>query len=331
MQAALLTCFGAPLVVHDIEVPIPGPGEVLVRTASCGICRTDVHIMAGVAYRPTLPHVLGHEPAGTVLALGSGVDCLEMGDRVVPYLFDYCGHCTACAQGDEAQCGNSPAVLGVTRNGAFAEYFLARADNLLLVPESVPLSEAGLVSCGVITAIRATRRAQIVAGDRVGIVGAGGIGLLILQLLVNRQIDVVIFDSAEEARGLALGEGAAAAYAPDASPKGLALERVFDLVGTAQSTALAAALLTRRGRIVIIGEEAEFLAIDSIAIAQREIEIVGSRNGARSDWREAMRLMAAGIVRPRIDRHVSLSEINAGLDVLRRGEVRGRVIVEVAV
>jgi D-arabinose 1-dehydrogenase-like Zn-dependent alcohol dehydrogenase len=330
MLAAVLTCFGAPLAVHDIETPVPAAGEVLVRTASCGICRTDLHIMEGTAYRPALPHVLGHEPAGTVVALGSGVDCLEEGDRVVPYLFDYCGRCDACAEGEEAQCDNSPAVLGVTRHGAFAEYFVARAENLLLVPESVPMSDAGLVSCGVITAIRASRRAQVVAGERVGIIGAGGIGLVILQILIARQVDVVIFDPAEEARRLALAEGAVAAYAPDAPPRGLALERVFDLVGTARSTSLAAALLKRRGRIVVIGEEPEFLAIDSIAIAQREIEIVGSRNGAKADWREAMRLMAAGIVRPRIDRHVSLTDINAGLEVLRRGEVRGRVVVEVA-
>jgi propanol-preferring alcohol dehydrogenase len=286
--------------------------------------------MAGTAYRPALPHVLGHEPAGTIALLGFGVDGLAVGERVVPYLFDYCGHCDACAQRDEAQCENSPAVLGVTRNGAFAEYFLARADNLLRVPENLSLSEAGLVSCAAITAIRAIRRAEVVDGERVGVIGAGGIGLLILQILVARQIEVVVFDSSEEARRLALGEAAAAAYSPDASPRGLALERVFDLVGTSRSTALAAAVLTRRGRIVIIGEEPEFLAIDSTAIAQREIEIVGSRNGAKSDAREAMRLMSAGIVRPRIDRHISLSDINVGFDVLRRGEARGRIIVEVA-
>jgi propanol-preferring alcohol dehydrogenase len=330
MQAALLTRFGAPLSLDDIEVPVPGPGEVLVRTAGCGICRTDLHIMAGTAYRPTLPHVLGHEPAGTVAALGPGVEGVAPGERVVPYLFDFCGHCDACAEGEEAQCENSPAVLGVTRNGGFAEYFLARADNLLRVPENLSLAEAGLVSCAVITATRATRRAEVAAGHRVGIIGVGGIGLLILQILLARQIEVFVFDSAEAARRLALSEGAAAAYGPEAIPDGLVLERIFDLVGTAQSSALASALLRRRGRIVVIGEEPEFPAIDSIAIAQREIEIVGSRNGAKSDALEAMGLMAAGIARPRIDRRVPLAEINAALEAMRRGEVRGRIVVEVA-
>jgi propanol-preferring alcohol dehydrogenase len=330
MRAAVLTRFGAPLVLRDIKTPVPGPGEALVRTAGCGICRTDLHIMAGTAYRPSLPHVLGHEPAGTVAALGEGVTGLAKGERVVPYLFDYCGHCDACAEGEEAQCENSPAILGVTRNGGFAEYFLARAENLLAVPESVTLSAAGLLSCAVITATRAVRRAQIGAGMRVGVIGAGGIGLVILQIVAARQIEAVVFDPAEDARRLAVAEGAVAAYAPTAAPPGLTFARIFDLVGTARSTALAASLLRRRGRLVVIGEEPEFPAIDSISIAQREIEIVGSRNGAKADAREALALMAAGIVRPPIDRHVPLADINTGLEALGSGAARGRVIVEVA-
>ncbi len=117
MRAALLERFGAPLRVGEAPTPVAGAGEVVVRTVACGICRTDVHMQDGVAYRPQLPHILGHEPAGRIASLGAGVSGWAVGDRVAPYLFDTCGHCDACHGGSDAQCDAHPAVLGVTRNG----------------------------------------------------------------------------------------------------------------------------------------------------------------------------------------------------------------------
>ncbi len=328
MRAALLQRYNAPLVLAEVPAPVAEPGEVVVRTAGCGICRTDLHMIAGIAYRPELPHILGHEPAGHVAALGAGVAGWNIGDRVVPYLFDACGHCAACRAGDHAQCENNAGILGVTRDGGFAELFRVRAENILRVPDEVELDSAGLVSCAAITAVHAIDRGALTAGQRVAVVGAGAIGLMIVQILVAAGYEVHVANRSEDGRRAALAEGATSAFATDDVSRDNSFERVFDLVGTAVSMGLAGRLVKRMGRIVVIGEEAEYPAIDSIALAQREIELVGSRNGGRADAGEALRLMAKGVIRPRVARRVTLDGVNDALDAMRAGMVHGRIVVE---
>jgi propanol-preferring alcohol dehydrogenase len=327
MRAAVLECFGAPLRLADVPQPVADEGEVVVRTAGCGICRTDLHMLDGLAYRPRLPHILGHEPAGHIVSVGGGVRDWKVGDRVAPYLFDTCGHCLACLGGNEAQCEATSAILGVTRNGAFAEFFKVRADNLERVSEALDLSVAGLMSCAAITAVRAVRRSKVEASRRAAVIGAGGIGLLIVQILVARGVETHVFEPATAARSAALAAGAAGAYGPDDSTD-LVFDCIFDLVGTARSTALAGRVICRMGRIVVVGEEAEFPALDTIAIAQREIEIVGSRNGSRRDAAEALALMADGVIRPRIADRIALDQLNDAMSAMRNGAVQGRILVE---
>lgn len=330
MQAALLTAFGAPLTVAEVEVPQPHPGEVLIRTRACGICRTDIHMQDGMAYRPSLPHILGHEPAGTIAALGEGVTGWQVGDRVVSYLFEGCGHCAACAEGSASQCDHVEGILGITRNGGFAEYFTARGENLIRVPDAVPLETAGLVSCAAVTAVHAIGRAALQAGHRVAVIGAGGIGLLIVQALVAEGYEVDAIGRSEQSRRESLAEGAAAALTPHEAEQGGSerYHRIFDLVGTAATTRLAGEIVHRRGRIVMIGEEPEFPAIDTIRLAQKEIDLVGSRNGAKADAEAALRLMQAGVLKPKIAGVVPLSQINSAFDLLRAGGVLGRILVE---
>jgi propanol-preferring alcohol dehydrogenase len=327
MRAALLTAFGQPLTITEIARPRPGRGEVLVKTAGCGICRTDLHMIDGLAYRATLPHVLGHEPAGVIAEVGAGVTGFAPGDRVVPYLFKTCHHCRACEAGDDAQCSDLQGILGVTMPGAFAEYFVAPADNLLPVPVDLLIESTGLAACAVVTSVRAVRRAGLESGQTAAVIGAGGIGTLVLQGLAARKVKATAIDPSEASRDEALKSGAVRAIAPDAATMGADFDRVFDLVGTAQSMGLAGKIIRRGGRIVVVGEEPEFPAIDSIAIAQRELEIVGSRNGSRADAEEALRLMAAGVLRPHVARRVPLAEINEALVALRRGDVHGRIVV----
>ena len=328
MKAALLERYDSPLVMTEVADPVARPGEVIVRTAGCGVCRTDLHMIAGLAYRPALPHILGHEPAGRVASIGAGVEGWNVGDRVACYLFDTCGHCAACRDGSDAQCSYNEGILGVTRDGGFAELFRVRADNLLRVPPEGDLVTAGLVSCAVVTAVHATKRAALALGQRVAIIGAGGIGLIVLQSLVHDGFEVHVFDPSEAARRTSLSEGATSAHAPVDRGDDGSFDRVFDLVGTAASTGLAGRLVRRQGRIVIIGEEAEFPAIDTIALAQREIEIVGSRNGGRKDAQEALVLMAQCIIRPHVAERIQLDGLNSALDAMRAGRIHGRVIVE---
>ena len=164
-----------------------------------------------------------------------------------------------------------------------------RAENLLAVPAEVSIEAAGLVSCAAITAVHAIDRAAMAPGQRVVVIGAGAIGLMLVQLLVAEAHDVHVANRSSTGREIALAEGAAGGLATDAPEGEGTLDRVFDLVGTATSMGLAGRLVRRRGRIVVIGEEPEFPEIDSIALAQREIELVEPAMAAgptpRGRWR----------------------------------------------
>ena len=337
MKAVLLTEIGKPFTVQEVPNPTIGPDDVLVETRTCGICRTDLHIQEGLAYVPTLPHIPGHEPAGVVAAVGANVHNLSVGQRVVPHLFLTCGQCRYCRTGRDAQCTNVAGIIGVTRPGGFAEYFVAPASNLLAIPDNVPFDIAGLVSCAVVTAIHAYRRARVMLGDTAMVIGAGGIGLIMVQILKAAGLRVVVASRSPKSLRLA-GETGADLMVPLGTEKtvqkvkdftrGAGAECSFDMVGIGATMKFAADCAARGGQIVVVGEEAEFPAVDTIAIAQRELQIIGSRNGSRQDAVDALDMMSAGIIRPKIDRRFPLNEFPQAIQYVRSGQVHGRVVID---
>jgi D-arabinose 1-dehydrogenase-like Zn-dependent alcohol dehydrogenase len=338
MKAALLNAIGQPLKIAEVPRPQIGPDEVLIETHTCGICRTDIHIQDGLAYVPSLPHIPGHEPAGVIVECGDRVDTVKVGQRVAPHLFITCGNCHYCRTGRDAQCMHVSGIIGVTTPGGFAEFFKAPARNLLPLPDAVPFDIGGLTSCAVITTVHAYRRARVQVGDTVVVLGAGGIGQILIQILKHAGARVVAMSRSAESLQLAKEAGADLEVRLDDKcadktvidfSGGLGAACVFECVGLGATMQIAAKCVMRGGQIVVIGEEPEFPAIDTIQIAQSEIEIIGSRNGSRQDAELAIEWMSEGIVRPPIVRRVPLDEINAGLDLVRNGSAHGRVVVNV--
>jgi D-arabinose 1-dehydrogenase-like Zn-dependent alcohol dehydrogenase len=336
MKAAVLREVKGPLVVTDMPKPEISPDEVLVETRTCGICRTDVHIQDGLAYVPSLPHIPGHEPAGVVVEVGSRVTSLRPGQRVAPHLFLTCGTCRYCRAGRDAQCDHVRGILGVTTSGGFAEYFKAPAENLLPLPDNVPFEIGGLTSCAVVTAVHAYRRARLQVGDTVVVLGIGGIGQILVQILRHAGARVIAIGRLPASLELAERAGASLALSadtPDLEERVASFSEntgaacVFECVGLSSTMRTAATLLMRGGQIIVIGEEPEFPAIDTIQIAQRELEILGSRNGSRNDAADALNWMAQGVIKPPIARILSLAQINEGLQLVRDGAVVGRVVI----
>lgn len=336
MKAAVLERLKQPLTIRDVPRPEVGPGDVLVETHACGICRTDLHLQDGLAYVPALPHIPGHEPAGVVAAIGSRVRDVAVGQRVVPHLFVTCGSCPNCRAGHDAQCSNLGGVLGVTLSGAFAEYFVAPAVNLLALPDGVDFDAGGLVSCAVVTAVHAYRKARAGVGEVAVVLGAGGIGLLLVQLLKTAGARVVVVSRSEASLLRAAEFGAdlvLAAAAPDAAEQvaafsgGQGADCIFECVGSAATMRAAATFAKRRGRMIVIGEEPEFPPVDTIEIAQRELEIIGSRNGSRRDAADALAMLEAGLLEVPIVRRVPLARINDAFELLRSGQAHGRIVV----
>lgn len=337
MKAAVMHEVSAPLKIEDAPIPSIGPDEVLVETRCCGICGTDLHILKGFGYVPKLPHILGHEPAGVVARVGSNVTHVEPGDRVVPHLFFNCGHCYYCRVGRQEQCTDLKGILGVLTHGAFAEYFKVPAENLYKLPAHVPFDLGGLVADAVVTSVHAVKRSNLRVGDTAVVLGAGGLGLTLIQILKAAGVRVIGMDRSADSMARAREVGADKTIGVDQSgaaaqvkefTNGFGAQCVLNCVGTSQSMRQSADFVMRCGRIVVIGEERDAPPISTAEIAQQELEIIGSRNGARQDMVEAIELVSRGLVKPPIVRRFHLDEINEAFEFARRSP-GGRVVVVV--
>ncbi|MER6629772.1 Zn-dependent alcohol dehydrogenase [Streptomyces sp. NPDC000987] len=224
VRAAVLPAVGAPLEITDIELPDPGPGQVRVRLAAAGVCHSDLSLSDGTMRVP-VPAVLGHEGAGTVVAVGEGVGHLAPGDRVVLNWAPSCGSCHACSLGEVWLCANalSGAADVYARRAAdgtelhpglnvaaFAEETVVAAGCALPLPEGVPLTDAALLGCAVLTGYGAVHHAaRVRPGETVAVYGVGGVGLAALQAAriagAGRIIAVDVSPRKEE---LARGAGA---------------------------------------------------------------------------------------------------------------------------
>ena len=272
--------------------------------------------------------------------VGADVSDIEIGQRVVPHLFVRSAECRYSLAGHDAQATHLGGIIGVTLPGGFAEYFKAPARNLLVLPDDVPFDIGGLTSCAVITAVHAYRKSAFGLGDTAVVLGVGGIGLMLVQLLASSGVRTVAVSRSPASLEYASQAGADLALAIDAAETAARIrdfatdgkegaDAVFEMVGLASTMKAAASYARRGGRIIVIGEEAEYPAIDTIQIAQRELEVVGSRNGGRQDAIDALQMMAAGIIRPRITATYALEDFNAALEHVRRGDAHGRVVVAV--
>src|SRR5271166_2560136 len=191
IKAAVCRAFGQPLAIETIELADPGPGEVLIDTAACAICHSDISYMEG-AWGGDLPAVYGHEAAGVVAAVGKGVSRLKVGDHVVATLIRNCGFCPACAEGAPVFCeevfrldratplsdaARKPIVQGL-RTGAFASRVVVDASQAVAIPKDIKLDSAALIACGVLTGFGAVvNTAEVKPGSSAVVIGSGGVGL----------------------------------------------------------------------------------------------------------------------------------------------------------
>ena len=337
MKAAVLKELKHPLVIEDTEVPELGYGEVLVRTKACGICGTDLHIIEGTGYKPRLPRILGHEPAGTVERLGEGTRRLKVGERVIPNIFFTCGECYYCRINRETLCTDFRGALGVGVNGAYAEFFLAPERNLFTLPSNIPFPEGGVIADAVVTAVHAVRRrAMVKAEDTVIVIGLGGVGQSVIQVSKKSGASVIAIgrrdvrlkrakdlgadhlvnssseDVGEVAKSLTGGTGA---------------DIVIDNVGSKESLSQAASAVKKGGRIVLIGESDDTIPLSTFQLCTNEFEITGSRSGGRQDTIEALQLVASGVVTPYVSDRFHLDGINDAFNMIKEGKVLGRAVV----
>lgn len=324
---------------EQVPRPAPGPGQVLVRVAWCGICGSDIpRTFVKGTYR--FPTIIGHEFAGWVAAWGEGVSGLAVGDPVVVFPLIWCDRCPACAEGRYAQCHDYD-YLGSRRDGALAEFVVAPARNLLPVPAGVSLDVAAMTEPAAV-ARHALRRGGEVRGT-VAIFGAGPIGLMAAQwarLLGAEQ--VLLFDIAAEKLALAEQLGFAAFDSRTHDPVAVVHDHTagegahlcLEAAGVPATVLQALAAVRRGGRVVLMGnpEAAVTLPADLISrFMRREAAVFGAWNssfvpagmpgagGEDDDWRQVLAAMADGRLQlePLITHHVPLAQAFATLTHMR--------------
>ena len=372
IRAAVLERMGAeppyarsrPLAIRQVELAPPGPDEVLVKIAAAGLCHSDLSVINGDRPRP-MPMALGHEAAGIVEALGPGVRDLSVGDHVVVVFVPSCGHCAPCAEGRPALCEPGAAANGAgtllsgerrlaDEDGrplnhhlgcsVFAEYATVSRRSLVKVDKAVPLDEAALFGCAVLTGVGAVvNTAKVSAGASTAVIGLGGVGLAAVlgaHAAGARQIVAIDLSDAKLEEALRLGATHVVnAAAADAAEQVKALsdggvEYAFEFAGAVRALDLAWRITRRGGSTVTAGlpPPGAAFALPAVSLVAEERTLRGSYIGTCVPSRDIPRFMALYRQgRLPVDKLLSgrlmLDEINEGFDRLHEGQAVRQVVV----
>lgn len=317
--------------LEHIPIPTPGPGEVLIKVAFCGICHSDLSLIDG-NFPARVPVVTqGHEVAGTVAALGPGVNQWKVGDRVIPSAGKACLKCRNCLRGDFANCLDLN-LMAFAYDGGWAEYVVAGAIGCTRVPDNVPLEQAALLADAVSTPFAAVvRTAKVHLGNAVGIWGVGGVGSHLVQLVkLAGGVPIIAVDINEAALERALRLGADYAFRsddPDLQAKideatgGRRLDVAFDAVGISATTRQAVASLDSYGQVVTVGMSAQNIEAGSFM----EFSLLRKQIKGHLGYKvQDISILAELLSRGRLDLSesvteiVPLSEIHRGIEMLEK-------------
>ncbi len=292
---------GGRFSVEEAPEPLPGPGEVAVRVAFCGICGTDLHIYRGhMDARVGTRRVIGHEMAGTVAAAGAGVESIAPGLPVVVRPLISCGACPACEAGHPHICHRLNFV-GIDSDGAFRETMVVPAALLHAVPGDLPLLHAALVEPTAV-ACHALRRSRLEPGEVAVVLGGGPIGVLVAMVARHAGAEVVIAEPNPLRRAVAEGLGFAV-VAPEAAEahvgalsQGRGADVVFEVSGSAGAARAMTALTAVRGRVVMVAIHPEPVAVDLFRFFWRELEMIGARVYEPEDFDAGLTLLQTGAI-----------------------------------
>jgi propanol-preferring alcohol dehydrogenase len=335
MLAARYHAAGRPLALDDVPVPQPGPDEVRVRVRAAGVCGTELHFTDGLYAPSRAPMTLGHEAAGTVDAVGSAVTGWSEGDRVAVYYYLFCGSCRWCLRGRQNLCLAPRGVLAFAADGAFAEQLVVPAHCLVRLPDEISFEAAAPLCCAGTTAVHALAEAAVEPGEVVVVLGTGGVGLAVVQEASRRGASVVAVSRDARRRAAAQAAGATLAVPPGEAADAVArlsggqgADAVVELAGVTATLELATGLLGRRGRLVLVGYSADQLTVSPLSLVVAEQRVLACVGNTLAELETAIALAVAGHLAPPVAGVLPLSSVNEALDLLRAGEVTGRLVLQ---
>ena len=318
--------------IIERDVPHPGRWQVVVRTAACGVCHSDVLTKVGLA--SAYPRVPGHEVAGTVEAVGDGVPQWQVGQRVgIGWFGGACFTCTPCREGDFISCVEGR-VTGVSADGGYADYVLAPADALAAVPDELGDDEAAPLMCAGVTTFNGLRRGGARAGDLVAVIGLGGLGHLGVQFASRMGCEVVAVARGEE-KGVFARELGAHHYL-DSGQVDVAAElsrlggarTVLSTVPDSAATTAAIGGLAPRGRLVVVGVPQQPLQVSAPDLVMASRLVAGHASGTAKDSEDTLRFAALTGVRPMVET-MPLVDAEQGFERMMSGKARFRVVLTV--
>jgi alcohol dehydrogenase/propanol-preferring alcohol dehydrogenase len=348
MLSYQLEAFGRPLSQVIRDTPQPQGSEVVVRVGSCGVCHSDVHLHDGYfdlggdakldmtrALQP--PRTLGHEIAGTVVAVGPEASGVQLGDRRVVFPWIGCGSCSLCEAGQEHLC-NSPRALGVHRDGGFADHVVVPHPRYLLEFGSLEEEQACTYACSGLTAYSALKKvAPLGPRDPLLIIGAGGVGLSGIRLArqmfdtppIVVELDPAKWDIAREAgAGQVIDPKADGALKSLVKATGGGVAAAIDFVGAAATFNFGFGALRKAGKLVCVGLFGGSTPIVPAMVSMKAVSVMGSYVGSLQEMQELMAIARSGVLPGLPLTTTPLAQATQALEDLRAGRIRGRTILK---
>lgn len=338
MKAAVVHELGGKLVVDDVAIPTPGPLDALVKVEYSGVCHTDLHAAHGDwPVKPTPPFIPGHEGAGVVVAVGSEVTRVKVGDRVGnAWLASACGECRFCETGWETLCEKQQ-NSGYSVDGSFGQYMLVDSRYCPKIPDGVDMAAVAPILCAGVTVYKGLKQTDAKPGDWVLISGIGGLGHIAVQYAVAMGMRVAAVDVDDTKLALAKKHGAEftvnaakedAVAAIQAATGGVDGALVTAVNGKAFPAAVGA--LRRGGTVALVGLPPESFPLDIFTTVLFGLTVRGSIVGTRRDMEECLNFFALGKVNPTFTER-PLDDINEIFGEMEEGKIDGRIVMKMPV
>lgn len=355
MKAARIIAPNEPLQILEIEIPKPEENQVVVKVKAVGVCHSDLHLWEGgydtgdgfmkVTDRGVkFPVTPGHEVVGSVSEIGSSVKGVSVGDDVLVYPWIGCEECPTCKAGDTNLC-EAPKSLGVFQNGGYAEYILVPHYKFLAKVTGIDLESAASLACSGITAYNAIKKANVKFPEYIVIIGAGGLGLMGVQIakaITKSKIIIADLDDNKLQKAKELGAdytvntnviGSVTAGSGNATQKIMSLtnnkgaDSVVDFVNAPQTAKMGLAVLRKRGTLILVGLFGGSINLSLVTIPLKAITIQGAYTGSYNELIELLDLAKRGVIKPIVSKRYSLDEANTALEDLKQRKIVGRAII----
>ena len=347
MKSAQIIEPNKPLEINETELPKPNGNQVIVKVKSTGVCHSDLHLWEGgydtgdgfmkVTDRGVkFPVTPGHEVVGSVEEIGDSVQGMNIGDLVLVYPWIGCGECPTCEKGDTNLC-ESPKSLGVFQDGGYAEYVLVPDAKFLAKIDNLDPDAAASLACSGLTAFTAVKKALTNSPENILIVGAGGLGLMGVQIAnALTKANIICADLDDEKLESAKKLGATHIIntkESDAVKKIMSIcnekgvDSIIDFVNAPPTVKMDLSLIRKRGNIILVGLFGGSVELSLVSIPLKAITIQGAYTGNYNDMLELIKLAQRGVINPIVSKHYKLDDANTALDDLKNRKIIGRAVI----